>query len=137
MSNVVEWTPLSSSQEKAIHRAACQIVLAAVLRETLELADPDLSGSAERPVMGVFVTLKRSGQLRGCIGSLAEYDVAMSGTHAEISVTESTVQPMVFAATLATIVRVSSSLSFGARSNSRRRLTIGMMAPRRLLTPST
>ena len=43
MSNVVEWTPLSSSQEKAIHRAACQIVLAAVLRETLELADPDLA----------------------------------------------------------------------------------------------
>lgn len=85
MSNVVEWTPLSSSQEQAIHRAACQIVLAAVRRETLELADPDLSGAAERPVMGAFVTLKRNGQLRGCIGSLAEYDLAMSGTRAEIT----------------------------------------------------
>ncbi len=85
MANVVEWTPLSSSQERAIHRAACQIVLAAVRRESPELSDPDLSGAATRPVMGAFVTLKRNGQLRGCIGSLAEYDVTMSGIHAEIT----------------------------------------------------
>ena len=48
-----------------------------------------------------------------------------------------TVQPMVRWPTLTMIVRVSPSTAFGGSPNNFRRLMIGMIAPRRLLTPST
>jgi len=63
---------LTTSQEAAIHRAACETVAAASLRQQPHLTDTTLSGAADKIVMGVFVTLKRNGQLRGCIGSLGE-----------------------------------------------------------------
>jgi hypothetical protein len=48
----------------------------------------------------------------------------------------STVQPIVRSPTLTTMVRVSPSAGLASIPKSRRRLMIGMIDPRRLLTPS-
>lgn len=61
---------LTAAQEAAIHRAACEVVAAGVLRQTPQLSDAALAGSAEQLVMGAFVTLKRRGALRACCGVL-------------------------------------------------------------------
>ena len=70
--NVTDRPQLSDEQESAIHRAACEIVAAAVHNQSLRLAEPTLSASADLIVMGIFVTLKRDGQLRGCCGTLGQ-----------------------------------------------------------------
>jgi AmmeMemoRadiSam system radical SAM enzyme/AmmeMemoRadiSam system protein B/uncharacterized protein (TIGR00296 family) len=71
--NTLKTAPeLSSPQQKALHVAACEIVAAAVNGSAPQLSDPSLGGLADLEVMGVFVTLKKSGQLRGCVGMLGE-----------------------------------------------------------------
>jgi AmmeMemoRadiSam system radical SAM enzyme/AmmeMemoRadiSam system protein B/uncharacterized protein (TIGR00296 family) len=71
--NTLKTTPqFSSSQQQALHLAACEIVAAAVASTAPQLSDPSLSGLAQFEVMGVFVTLKKAGQLRGCVGMLGE-----------------------------------------------------------------
>lgn len=61
---------LTADQEAAIHRAACQIVAAAVSHKPANVDDSSLQGAADATVMGAFITLKRKGQLRGCCGSV-------------------------------------------------------------------
>lgn len=59
---------LSSSQESAIHHAACHITAATLMGQPAELADDSLAGAHDKTVMGCFVTLKRKGRLRACCG---------------------------------------------------------------------
>lgn len=61
---------LSQQQEAAIHRAACEVVVAGVRGVKPALSDPKLAGCATETVMGAFVTLKRKGRLRACCGML-------------------------------------------------------------------
>jgi AmmeMemoRadiSam system radical SAM enzyme/AmmeMemoRadiSam system protein A len=71
--NTLKTAPeLSLSQQQALLLAACEIVAAAVNGTAPHLSDPSLGGLADLEVMGVFVTLKKSGQLRGCVGMLGE-----------------------------------------------------------------
>lgn len=63
---------LSDVQKAEIHSAACDLVAGAVLGRAVGWPDPTLAGTAEVPIAGAFVTLKRRGQLRGCCGSLGE-----------------------------------------------------------------
>lgn len=68
--NVPILPDFSSGQETAIHRAAAEIVAAAVNNRPMKIEDASLDGAAEKIVMGAFVTLKREGKLRACCGSL-------------------------------------------------------------------
>lgn len=61
---------LTPSQEKSIFRAACEIMAAAIQKRRVNITDPTLEGTADRTVMGAFVTLKRQGKLRACCGAL-------------------------------------------------------------------
>jgi AmmeMemoRadiSam system radical SAM enzyme/AmmeMemoRadiSam system protein B/AmmeMemoRadiSam system protein A len=61
---------LTSAQEKSIFRAACEIIAAAIQNRRENIADTTLEGSADRTVLGAFVTLKRQGKLRACCGAL-------------------------------------------------------------------
>ncbi len=71
--NALKTAPeLSSAQLQSLQLAACEIVAAAVNGSAPQLSDPSLGGLADLEVMGVFVTLKKSGQLRGCVGMLGE-----------------------------------------------------------------
>ncbi len=70
--NVPNSPELTDSQEAAIHRAACEIVAAGVLGRKPVLSAPDLNGCINESVMGAFVTLKRSGRLRACCGTLGQ-----------------------------------------------------------------
>ena len=71
--NTLKTAPeLSSPQQHALQLAACEIVAAAVSGTAPQLSDPSLGGLADLEVMGVFVTLKKAGQLRGCVGMLGE-----------------------------------------------------------------
>ncbi len=72
MQTVRESPALTTEQESAIHKAACEIVQAAVNKRPVRLSDPTLLNAADETVMGTFVTLKRRGQLRGCCGSLGQ-----------------------------------------------------------------
>ena len=72
MHTVRESPTLTTEQESAIHKAACEIVQAAVNKRSAQLSDPTLLNAADETVMGTFVTLKRKGQLRGCCGSLGQ-----------------------------------------------------------------
>ncbi|MDG1897608.1 MAG: AmmeMemoRadiSam system protein B [Fuerstiella sp.] len=72
MQTVRESPALTTEQESAIHKAASEIVLAAVNKRRTCLSDPTLLNAADETVMGTFVTLKRQGQLRGCCGSLGQ-----------------------------------------------------------------
>lgn len=59
---------LSSAQEQAIHQAASELVSAAVGQRSIELSDFGSTDTAQQVVHGVYVSLKRRGQLRGCCG---------------------------------------------------------------------
>ena len=59
---------LDDHQQRAIVEATAAAVQAAVLGHPLEWSDPDLAGTASRTLSGAFVSLKRSGQLRSCMG---------------------------------------------------------------------
>ncbi len=60
---------LSPEQKACILSAAAGFVAGALLGRTLPLPDPTLAGTADFPVAGAFVTLKRRGQLRACCGT--------------------------------------------------------------------
>ena len=72
MQTVRKSPTLTPEQESAIHKAACEIVQAAISRRPVRLSDRTLLNAADETVMGIFVTLKRQGQLRGCCGSLGQ-----------------------------------------------------------------
>lgn len=61
---------LSREQEQAVFQAAGRRVVAAVGSQPAERLDDVLVDVAEKPVLGVFVSLKRAGQLRSCCGFL-------------------------------------------------------------------
>ncbi|MEZ6131407.1 MAG: AmmeMemoRadiSam system radical SAM enzyme [Planctomycetaceae bacterium] len=63
---------LTSEQETRIHQAACEIVAATVTNRAIVLPDVTLGNAADTTVMGVFVTVKRGQQLRGCCGTLGQ-----------------------------------------------------------------
>ncbi|MEQ9410852.1 MAG: AmmeMemoRadiSam system radical SAM enzyme [Fuerstiella sp.] len=70
MQTVEQDPQLTPEQESAVHQAACEFVASAVTRRSPRLSDTSLRDVADVSVMGVFVTLKRNGQLRGCRGSV-------------------------------------------------------------------
>lgn len=71
MTSTVTASPqFTEEQESAIHRAACEIVSATVYNKAPEVSDETVGGTAGETIMGLFVTLKRNGQLRGCCGSV-------------------------------------------------------------------
>ncbi len=63
---------LSSAQQEAIHRLACEVIAAAVQHRQPRAIPSELQDAAAKPVMGAFVTLKRQGKLRSCCGFLAQ-----------------------------------------------------------------
>lgn len=70
--NVATNPELDDRQQRAILRAACEVVAAGVRRKQPELSESELAGAAQQPVMGAFVTLRRAGQLRACCGTLGQ-----------------------------------------------------------------
>ncbi len=62
----------SPEQDNAILTAAAGLLTASVLKQTVQLQDPVLADIIQLPVLGVFVTAKRGGHLRGCCGSFGE-----------------------------------------------------------------
>ena len=63
---------LNESQRAAVHRAACRILLETVGGRRTGSVDEKLDGAADQEVLGVFVTAKRAGKLRGCCGAQAD-----------------------------------------------------------------
>ncbi len=61
---------LTPEQESALHAAASEFVCATVQQRDVQLPDATLGGNREMTVIGAFVSLKRSGRLRGCCGFL-------------------------------------------------------------------
>ncbi len=61
---------LTEHQRQQIFRTACEMVVAGVCQRPVQLSDPQLEGTAQQPVAGVFVTLKRGAHLRACCGFL-------------------------------------------------------------------
>jgi AmmeMemoRadiSam system protein B/AmmeMemoRadiSam system protein A len=61
---------LTEHQRQQILRAACEAVVAGVCQRPVQLSDPQLAGTAQQPVAGAFVTLKRGAHLRACCGFL-------------------------------------------------------------------
>ena len=67
--NVPTGPQFSGSDEGRIHRAACQII-AAALRGDAPPTELESLDAGRTLVMGAFVTLKRNGKLRACCGTL-------------------------------------------------------------------
>jgi AmmeMemoRadiSam system protein A len=63
---------LSDAQREALHRAACRLLAAAVQQQSVSIDELPLGGLGDVEVVGVFVTLRKSGSLRGCIGNFTE-----------------------------------------------------------------
>jgi AmmeMemoRadiSam system protein B/AmmeMemoRadiSam system protein A len=63
---------LSAQQEESIFLAAGRRVAAVVKSQTPEAMETMLADAAGTPVYGVFVSLKRGGQLRSCCGFLGQ-----------------------------------------------------------------
>lgn len=61
-------SPFSADQQEAILAGASEVVAAAVTGQTPALQDETLQGAGSQKVMGVYVSLKRKGRLRGCCG---------------------------------------------------------------------
>ena len=80
---------LSQAQEQAIHRAACEIVAAAITESAVAPADSSLAGAAGATVMGCFVTIKRKGKLRACCGFLGR-PASLAAALAEAATTTAT-----------------------------------------------
>ncbi|MCS7238021.1 MAG: AmmeMemoRadiSam system radical SAM enzyme [Thermoguttaceae bacterium] len=69
---VPERPRLSAEEESKLLRVAAERVAAAVCGGTLPTAAGVLGAAGQLPVYGVFVSLKRHGQLRSCCGALGE-----------------------------------------------------------------
>jgi AmmeMemoRadiSam system radical SAM enzyme/AmmeMemoRadiSam system protein B/AmmeMemoRadiSam system protein A len=63
---------LTAEQEQAILKSAVRVLAAATQGRDLALNGDDLAGAAALSVLGAFVSLKRSGHLRGCCGFLGQ-----------------------------------------------------------------
>jgi len=63
---------LTEQQEDLVFQAAGRRVIAAVYDRPPEQLEQVLADLAETPLLGVFVSLKRSGQLRSCCGFMGE-----------------------------------------------------------------
>ncbi|NLX56679.1 MAG: AmmeMemoRadiSam system radical SAM enzyme [Planctomycetaceae bacterium] len=61
---------LTPREQQQILRVACEMVVAGVCQRAADLSDQSCGGAAQRPVAGVFVTLKRGSHLRACCGFL-------------------------------------------------------------------
>jgi len=61
--------PLTAEQREAIRRAAAEVVSASAERRSAQLPDLSGLGVANAVVSGIFVSLKRNGRLRSCMGS--------------------------------------------------------------------
>jgi len=59
---------IDSQQQQVIVDAAARAVTAAVFDRPLDWPDQDLAGTASQVLSGAFVSLKRNGQLRSCMG---------------------------------------------------------------------
>ena len=62
---------LDDARIRMLHRATCELVAAAARQEKTSIDDLPLGPLGEQLVVGVFVTLRKDGQLRGCIGNFA------------------------------------------------------------------
>ena len=69
---VVGRPQLTKEQEDMVFQAAGRRVIAAVNNRPPEQLDQVLADLAKEPLLGVFVSLKRSGQLRSCCGFMGE-----------------------------------------------------------------
>ncbi|MDO4551737.1 MAG: AmmeMemoRadiSam system protein B [Planctomycetia bacterium] len=65
----------TEAQKKAIFLTAGRKVAMSVCRMSHKIRSEDLEGTADFPVYGVFVSLKRFGQLRACCGFLGEHSL--------------------------------------------------------------
>ena len=63
---------LTKAQEQLVFQAACRRVISAVVGGPAERLEQVLGEIAAVPLLGAFVTLKRSGQLRSCCGFLGQ-----------------------------------------------------------------
>jgi len=63
---------ITAPQENDLLKATREILEAHVTGRIIDLEDPDLSGVGGRIVHGVFVSLKRKGQLRSCCGLIGQ-----------------------------------------------------------------
>jgi len=63
---------LTPAHEPSIVRSAARVLAGATEGREIDLTDSDLNGTAALPVLGAFVSLKRSGKLRGCCGFLGQ-----------------------------------------------------------------
>jgi AmmeMemoRadiSam system radical SAM enzyme/AmmeMemoRadiSam system protein B/AmmeMemoRadiSam system protein A len=63
---------LTDEQKRLIRHAANEFVAADIVGRPVTLPDPTLGGTAELPVLGAYVTLKRQGHLRACCGFVGE-----------------------------------------------------------------
>jgi len=61
---------LTQPQQRAILRAASELVASAVFGDLREIGDPTLDGAARLPVRGCFLTIRRAGRLRACCGAV-------------------------------------------------------------------
>ena len=62
---------LEAEEIDLLHRVACELVAAAAGNQRKSVTEFPLGRLLEYPVVGVFVTLRRQGELRGCIGNFA------------------------------------------------------------------
>lgn len=60
---------LDVEQQEILHREACRLIAAAAHGAPVPLDRAKLGALADQSVVGVFVTLRKSGTLRGCIGN--------------------------------------------------------------------
>ena len=61
--------PLTAEQREGIRKAAAELVTAAAEQRNATIPDLNLLGVANAAVSGIFVSLKRDGRLRSCMGS--------------------------------------------------------------------
>ena len=60
---------LSDEQQSLLHRVTCQLLAAAANQQPISIDRLPLGELADTPVVGVFVTLRKDGALRSCIGN--------------------------------------------------------------------
>jgi AmmeMemoRadiSam system protein B/AmmeMemoRadiSam system protein A len=63
---------ITDEQRQTMHRAASELLSAAVLNLPAKLANRDLGGAGSQKVIGAFLSAKRQGRLRSCCGYLSE-----------------------------------------------------------------
>ncbi len=62
---------LTAEESDLLHQTACRLVQAAANQTRPAISEYPLGRLAEYPLVGTFVTLRKSGELRGCIGNFA------------------------------------------------------------------